>query len=1783
MKKIIQMFTRGKQFLRLCTLSCLMTVPMLWANAQTADFTCGDTFFDDGGQNGNYSELANGSITTTDIIVCPTNPGLEVAEVTFTKFDVADKDTLFAYDGLANDAPLFTATTSGSGSGPSVADSPGGGTIRATCENGGCIRLVFKQTNDSERAGGWKANVTCNRVSTSNIDASNLETQFVLADCATGLAPVPLVAPTYTVCGNPVSLVPTTECPLPATSELPSSIPANGSQNGTALFPAGVHDLTYVAPDREFPVRVRVAVPQINCNDLIRVSLESNCYATLTPDLILEDFCPPNDILKYEISLVNEDAAPLVGVSDNGYPTYDFSNVHCNTVLDVRVRRIYDYGFDIDCDGEDDRIVDECFSQIRVEDQIAPLFVDAPDVTTIYCYDNENLLQKLNERIEGERVVGIEGGFIIGEVSGNRIEIPGLTNIEGTDQYEEILENCLYDVEVTDWREIPADCTIDNLGPYQCWNLDQLHLVSSTSSVLTFFERTYKVTDKCGNKDTQVQLIALAQPDIVAPVPEFEVDCGVDVEPTSLYAAWVDWVDEGRPAGDPRQFFSSYIPNFDETPLALQEALAQYGVWLPTNSEAIITDSSGDEVPASLDHSHCGYAISWEDNDTVQVCGNGFKIFRDWTVYNWCDGHLELIDVIPQVIKVGDTSAPIFTSTPTYRFVETGEYQCWTGIVFNRPEVIDDCGSDVDITVQLGDEIKTFTGNTVRFDHLEIGETVQAIFTALDECGNTQVKVVDIFIDDQIPPVAICEEFRVVSLGVDCNVTVPAESFDDGSFDNCGGVTFMVARMDEDDDLDGLPETEDFQLSVRFTPADIAAGTDNSTMIVFKVTDTNGNVNYCMTEVQLQDKLPPVCPPRSPQIVDCQAELVDDLIAAQQAAEAPVELSELLTDGLLNGVPQIIDNCAGVGNNEEGLTDPLAVQVISANFSGFDADRRSGIITYTYQAQDAAGNRSAPCPDTIVVRKFSDWTMTFPNDIEFFCEATGTSVPQPVPLDAILENNGCDLWGLNVEPERFDVVEEACYKLVYNYRLINWCTWNPSNTEEAIVERPANMLLDAEEQVRLAYSDLDFDGVNDIDDFLDGDLYETSDRIDDGDFVLIDAFDEAYQNIPSYTLLSNFTGQQEQYVSAQKYGLITYRQVIKVTDFTPPGLRVRPMETFCGGDTNPGDDPCTANVNIEFKVEDICSPLDAITVECSLKLFGEGAAIADPFGQLDQLNSDRYQVSGNYPLNPNSPDSTQHVLVVVVQDGCGNQTTREIAFTMKDCKAPTAYCYAGLSVDLMPSGEVELNATDFDAGSFDFCTPNELLKYTFADPRIHPDSTTRIFRCDEGEIGTVPVRLWVQDLAGNTSFCETFVIIQNNQEGTECPGNGAAFVAGAIETEMEESVENVTVNLSGSTTGTMKTSGDGGYSFPNLEFSYDYTITPHRDDNPANGVSTLDLVLLSKHILGIKELDTPYKMIAADINNSGSITTFDLVLLRKLILQIDDHFMHTTSWRFIDRSYEFPNPNDPWQEEFPEVININDLPQERRDADFIAVKMGDLNNSAVPNSLLGSGGRSTYGEWLMQVEDRTLDAGETYTIPFTAQSLRQIEGFQYTLQFDANALEVVDIEAGILDENNVGWRFIDEGMLTISWNTDGTAYAENEELFRLKVRSKQAVTLSEALQISSKYTTAEAYDQDGDLMDILLDFGGGKLAGPTFELYQNTPNPFSDKTLISFNLPTATTATLSIMDISGKMIRKIRRPFDKGYNEVQLDLSDLPETGMLYYRLYTSEYAATQRMIRLRR
>jgi hypothetical protein len=429
------------------------------------------------------------------------------------------------------------------------------------------------------------------------------------------------------------------------------------------------------------------------------------------------------------------------------------------------------------------------------------------------------------------------------------------------------------------------------------------------------------------------------------------------------------------------------------------------------------------------------------------------------------------------------------------------------------------------------------------------------------------------------------------------------------------------------------------------------------------------------------------------------------------------------------------------------------------------------------------------------------------------------------------------------------------------------------------------------------------------------------------------------------------------------------------------------------------------------------------------------------------------------------------------------------------------------------------------------------------------------------------------DAAGNRDYCETYVLVQD-QAGI-CVGPATGSVAGVIRTESNQPVEGVTVSLSGPTSNTASTPESGTYSFSQLTLGGDYTVTPVLDANYLNGVSTFDLVLIQRHILGVQPLGSPYKMIAADVNNSRTITTLDVIQLRRLILAIDTELASNTSWRFIPASYVFPVPTNPWFESFPEVINVNDLSGDELNQNFIGVKIGDVNGTAVP-TLSGVEDRTMRGTYYIETSAQQVKAGEQIKVTIRESEKADLAGYQFTLAFDRSALNLESIEYGALQEANVGLRYTEEGKITMSWNEQGASKAE-AGMLTLVFQASNSGNLSDLLQVNSAKTRAEAYDRAGNLHEVALRFTTTENTAQA-RLNQNQPNPFAGETLIGFYLPEGGAAELTLTDLQGKVLQVIRGEFAKGYNEITVDGKHLPK-GVIQYTLRSGEFTATRRMV----
>ena len=1161
----------------------------------------------------------------------------------------------------------------------------------------------------------------------------------------------------------------------------------------------------------------------------------------------------------------------------------------------------------------------------------------------------------------------------------------------------------------------------------------------------------------------------------------------------------------------------------------------------------------GELVPITGMGNSCSYSVIYEDT-RINQCAAQYILLREWRIFDACAN--QTVYTVTQRIDVGDFDAPIVScpavdldfdglidDVPVY---STGAADCTATLNIPEPQV-EDC-SEYTVTTKIFSWVPETnfgfpTGDTLfqELDGVAITDGIASnvpvgehyfIYTVRDVCGNTTMDTCAFQVEDRVSPTVFCDDDIIVSIGSSGEAMVLPVDIDEGSRDNC----------DSQDDLE-------FALR-RLVPADChASGTatysawgDNITVnccdvgrlvtLEMRVRDQSGNTNVCVSRLRVEDKVRPECTAPIDLRVDC-----NDL-------PADFDPSDVASLQRRFGVPDVTDNCQESASWQE--LPPL----IDLDECGF------GTITRQFRASDGFGNVSqSACEQVITVEEVHHYKMRFPAD-------TATNCVGPNIAGVSFEEIACDLLAVSVESDTFFAAVEGCFKVHRTYQVVNWCEYDGVSDPVIL---PRNADCDDTPGDEPLWVIVEPDGTV----FLDR---------DDDPENLIPAAGQKMTSCDGLTNPSGYWISNNQQPGYDSRGFWSYTQHITVYDDTAPVVTVTAPAPFCSTDKS----ACTGPVNIPFRVEEACSIPEDVTITVRLDAGDDGTF---------EQTLDAAQLTGNYPnftIVGTFPIGS-HALELSVSDGCGNTSIHRVPFVVEDCQAPAPICINGLSVELgaLPGDEdldgddivdlasAKVAADDLLAGLVTDCSGP--VYYSINRQGMSADSTQDSLLLTCVDEGTVLVELHAWDTADNHDFCATYIEVQNN--GDVCTDIPEGEIMGQVSTETGMMLPSVTVRLSGTANRSVLTDFRGRYRFDELEEGGDYSVIPLFTDQPANGITTFDLILIRRHILGMGGLDSPYKLIAADVNNSGTISVLDMIQLQRMILGYTATFPDNRSWRFVDASYTFPDPENPWGQGFPEVRNINNLEAQISGADFVAVKIGDVNHTV---SIAGATAsvRSDRPEVRFEVEDQLLAAGELVDVAFFLPEGELLEGYQFTLQYDPEVVDVEEVVHDLAGPEQFGY-FPGEGILTTHWFRTGKESPGQRRLFTLRLRSEKARYVSEVIQLTSRVTQAEAYRSDGTMLQPVLSFREAAVQSDNFRLYPNVPNPFREETTIRVYVPEVTTGTLTIFDAKGKVVRQVEQEYFEGMNEVRITRAGLP-AGVLYYRFASASWQASRKMILLK-
>jgi hypothetical protein len=261
-------------------------------------------------------------------------------------------------------------------------------------------------------------------------------------------------------------------------------------------------------------------------------------------------------------------------------------------------------------------------------------------------------------------------------------------------------------------------------------------------------------------------------------------------------------------------------------------------------------------------------------------------------------------------------------------------------------------------------------------------------------------------------------------------------------------------------------------------------------------------------------------------------------------------------------------------------------------------------------------------------------------------------------------------------------------------------------------------------------------------------------------------------------------------------------------------------------------------------------------------------------------------------------------------------------------------------------------------------------------------------------------------------------------------------------------VSGTVLALSGAISFNAITDVQGAYQLNNVPPGDNYVLTPSKTtDSPnANGVTAMDIAIIRRHILGVLALDSGRKLLAADVSGSRSVSTLDITLIRRLILGLTNTFP-AGLWRFVPSDFMFVDPENPW--DAPGHRIYTGLQENLVNQDFMAIKLGDVNDSWEPAPSqsnggmrrlhargVGNPGAALGSDTILKLSRHVVQRGDSITARVTVQAFRQVSSAQFTVEWDPTVLRYDNTEPGLsgMDADNFGTTATASGKLAFSWD-----------------------------------------------------------------------------------------------------------------------------------------------------
>ena len=852
-------------------------------------------------------------------------------------------------------------------------------------------------------------------------------------------------------------------------------------------------------------------------------------------------------------------------------------------------------------------------------------------------------------------------------------------------------------------------------------------------------------------------------------------------------------------------------------------------------------------TPATVSADDCDgeMFVSFSETTTAGTCPDSYQINRTWSSTDACGNTASHT----QTLTIQDTTAPVITAEATDETIEcdgadhTADFNTW----FNNrggATATDNCGS------------VTWSTDYTTMGSICSGDSVQVVFTASDDCGNSSSTTAVWKVADTTPP----------SIG---NQATNGQVECDGA----GNSADVIAWLNNNAGATATDVCGNVTWTNDFTTMALTCGGGSAVSVVFTATDDCGNSSNSVATFTLIDTTAPTFNEALPadETVQCDAVPTAPTLTATDlcSTTATVSYSETSTPGSCTNSYTIqrtwtaSDACDNEVSHVQTLsvidtTDPLAVgQDVTVQLdaqgnatrtaSAFDngSSDACGTVTFSSSLSDQTGSISFDCSDlgdqtlTLIVtdecgnQSTTDVTVTVEDNVNptitaaaqdevHECDGTDYSTQ----LTAWLANNGGA------------TATDACGGIVWTY----------SPDPATLIETCG----DASEVV-VTFTATDGSG-NSTDTQATFSIEDTTGPVIAGDATNVTVECDGLGNTGDLAAWLASNGGAG--IAADACGNVSWSNNFTGLGMTCAGSGAVEV-TFTATDDCGNETTTTAM----FTIEDTTGPAilltaSDLTVECDGA--GNGAALQawldDKAGARvdDDLCGSTVTWSNDFEglreLSDDCGATGSATVIFSATDDCNNSTDFTATFTIQDATPPQAIAN-DFSTVLDGTGNASITVADIDGGSSDVCGEVTMTvapsSFDCDDIGDHTVTLTVVDDCGLSSTATATVTVGAGDaptITFNTPTGEPENIVVSND-----PGECEADVTWDVPTSADNcSGGTLTSNYNpgdtfavGSTTTVTYTATDASGTVTTASF----TVTVNDTENPAAQTQNLTVQL----------------------------------------------------------------------------------------------------------------------------------------------------------------------------------------------------------------------------------------------------------------------------------------------------------------------------------------------------